>query len=129
MNRCAENVDFSGKSCSVCGVGVSNYPIIDYLLKSGAIVVARDIKPKSKLPHAEELERRGVKLICGEDYLDDIKEEYIFRAPGIRYDVPQFQRAVADGSVMTSEMELFLSFAHAVLSELPEATEKRQRRR
>ena len=107
MNRCAENVDFSGKSCSVCGVGVSNYPIIDYLLKSGAIVVARDIKPKSKLPHAEELERRGVKLICGEDYLDDIKEEYIFRAPGIRYDVPQFQRAVADGSVMTSEMELF----------------------
>ena len=46
MNRCAENVDFSGKSCSVCGVGVSNYPIIDYLLKSGAIVVARDIKPK-----------------------------------------------------------------------------------
>ncbi len=107
MNRCIERIDFSGKSCSVCGVGVSNYPIIEYLLKNGAYVVARDIKPKNKLPHAEELERRGVRLVCGEGYLDDIKEEYIFRAPGIRYDVPQFQKAVAGGSVLTSEMELF----------------------
>ena len=107
MNRCIQSVDFSGKSCSVCGVGVSNYPLIDFLLKNGAHVVARDIKPKSELPHVGELESRGVRLICGEGYLEDIKEEYIFRAPGIRYDLPQLQDAVANGSVLTSEMELF----------------------
>lgn len=107
MNRCIQSVDFSGKSCSVCGVGVSNYPLIDFLLKNGAHVVARDIKPKSELPHVGELESRGVRLICGKGYLEDIKEEYIFRAPGIRYDLPQLQDAVANGSVLTSEMELF----------------------
>lgn len=111
MKNCIEQIDFSGKTCSVCGVGVSNYPLIDFLIDHGAAVVARDIKPKEKLPGAYELEKKGVRIVCGEDYLKGIKEDYIFRAPGIRYDIPEFCDAINRGSVLTSEMELFFSLS------------------
>ena len=107
MYNCVENTDFRGKSCSVCGIGISNYPLIDFLLSRGASVVARDRKSEAELSCAAALRSRGVELRCGEDYLDDIEEDYIFRAPGIRYDVPGFVRAVERGSILTSEMQLF----------------------
>ena len=107
MYNCVENTDFRGKSCSVCGIGISNYPLIDFLLSRGASVVARDRKSEAELSCAAALRGRGVELRCGEDYLDDIEEDYIFRAPGIRYDVPGFVRAVERGSILTSEMQLF----------------------
>lgn len=109
MKRGTERMSFSGRSCSVCGIGISNYPLIDHLLSEGATVVARDIKPREKINCADKLEEKGVRLVCGEGYLDDIREDYIFRAPGIRYDLPQFSEAVERGSVLTSEMELFFS--------------------
>lgn len=107
MYTCIEETDFRGKSCSVCGIGISNYPLIDFLLSRGAIVTARDRKEEAQLPCAEELRRKGVKFCCGEAYLDDIRDDYIFRAPGIRFDVPGFTEAVARGSILTSEMQLF----------------------
>ena len=49
MYNCVENTDFRGKSCSVCGIGISNYPLIDFLLSRGASVVARDRKSEAEL--------------------------------------------------------------------------------
>lgn len=111
MKNCVEQIDFSGKSCSVCGIGISNYPLINFLLDHGATVVARDIKPREKLTCADELEKKGVRVICGENYLKGIEEDYIFRAPGIRYDIPEFCDAVKNGSELTSEMELFFELS------------------
>lgn len=89
-------------------------PLIDYLLSHGASVTARDIKTPDQLGSAAEtLRKKGVKLICGENYLDDIGEEYIFRTPGVRYDKPGLLRAAARGSVLTSEMELFFEVTPA----------------
>lgn len=100
--------DLKGKTTAVVGIGISNMPLIDYLISHGAVVTVRDIKPVEKLgPAAAELKEKGVRLICGENYLDNIGEEYIFRSPGVRYDKPGLQSAVAAGSVLTSEMELF----------------------
>jgi len=108
------NINFNNKTVSVAGIGISNKPLIDYLLKQGAIITARDLKPRDKLGDiAAELENKGVKLICGENYLDDITDEYIFRSPGIKYDKPGFVKAVANGSVLTSEMELFFDLCPA----------------
>lgn len=96
------------KRITVVGIGISNTPLIDFLLKSGAAVTARDIKTADKLGNlAPELEEKGVKLILGEGYLDGIDEEIIFKAPGIRGDLPQFVEAVKNGAVLTSEMEVF----------------------
>ncbi len=96
------------KRITVVGIGISNTPLIDFLLKSGAVVTARDIKTAEKLGNlANELEEKGVKLILGERYLDGIDEDIIFKAPGIRGDLPQLLEAVKNGSVLTSEMEAF----------------------
>ena len=43
----------------------------------------------------------------GSDYLEGLDQDIIFRTPGLRPDVPQLAKAVAGGSVLTSEMEVF----------------------
>ena len=101
-------MNFSNKRVTVIGLGISNMPLIDYLLNEGALVSARDKKEYELLSdEVKALETKGVKLICGEAYLKGIDEEYIFRTPGMRYDTKELSEAVANGSVLTSEMELF----------------------
>lgn len=96
------------KRISVCGIGVSNLPLIDFLLDAGAHVTARDMKPRESFGQiADDLEQKGVRLICGESYLDDIDDEIIFRTPGIRFDKKGFTDAVKKGALLTSEMQVF----------------------
>ncbi|MGM9661869.1 MAG: UDP-N-acetylmuramoyl-L-alanine--D-glutamate ligase [Oscillospiraceae bacterium] len=98
----------AGKSVAVIGVGVSNTPLIRLLRSHGIAVTACDKKSREALgAAAEELEAMGVRLRLGEGYLRDLKEDVIFRTPGLRPDVPELQAAVARGSVLTSEMEAF----------------------
>lgn len=97
-----------GKRVTVIGIGISNTPLIDFLLTCGATVTARDIKTADKLGGLfDELTGKGVPLHLGENYLADIDEEIIFKAPGIRGDLPSFTEAVKRGAVLTSEMEVF----------------------
>lgn len=101
---------------TVLGIGISNRPLIDWLLAKGAKVTARDKKSRDALmPYSEELESKGVKLILGEDYLENINEDMIFRAPGIRPDIPQIAAAVKNGAILTSEMELFFELTPATV--------------
>lgn len=105
-----------GKTVTVVGLGISNVPVIDFLLDAGAIVTGRDKKTEDALGDtASALKAKGVSLILGDDYLEGITEDYIFKAPGIRGDLPQFQRAVARGTVLTSEMEVFFELCPAHL--------------
>lgn len=97
-----------GKNISVCGIGISNLPLIDFLLSSKAKVTARDMKEKDALGDmAKDLEKKGVRLICGKEYLDNIDDEIIFRTPGLRYDKPGFIEAIKKGALLTSEMQVF----------------------
>ena len=99
---------------SVVGLGISNRPLVDFLLAHGAQVTARDRKTRDQLgDYAASLDAKGVKLICGEQYLDALREEIIFRAPGIRPDIPEFCQAIERGAILTSEMELFLELTPA----------------
>ncbi len=99
-----------GKTAAVVGIGISNTPLIDFLLSCGASVTARDMKTREKLGAlADTLENKGVKLILGEDYLENFTEDVIFKAPGIRCDKPQLLAAIERGSVLTSEMEVFFA--------------------
>ncbi len=102
-----------GKTCAVLGVGVSNIPLIKFLLESGAFVVARDKKSLEALSENPALDikgltAQGVRFVTGENYLADISEEVIFKTPGLRSDVPEIAARKND-SVITSEMEAFLS--------------------
>ena len=107
-------MDFNNKKVCVIGMGVSNTPLVEWLLAHGAIVTARDKKSYDELnDKAKALIDSGVKLISGEDYLADIEDDYIFRTPGLRYDAPELAAAVEKGSILTSEMELFFELCPA----------------
>ena len=102
------NYSFEGVRVAVLGLGISNTPLIGWLLRRGAIITARDKKPFDKLNEkVREYKACGVRFVCGDDYLKGLDEQVIFKAPGLRYDLPEIQRAVENGSVLTSEMELF----------------------
>lgn len=101
---------FRGKSVSLLGAGVSNMPLAGAAAPSAAKLTVRDKKSPEELGEAaEQLQRLGAELITGDAYLAGIREDLVFRSPGIRPDLPELTDAVAHGSVLTSEMELFLS--------------------
>jgi len=96
------------KRVAVIGIGVSNRPLIDLLCSRGISVTACDKKSREALGSiADDLESKGVTLRLGEAYLENLTEDVIFRTPGMRPDLPQLTAAVAQGSVLTSEMEVF----------------------
>ncbi len=108
--------DLFGKTCAVIGLGVSNLPLAHLLLDHGALVTVRDKKTREQLGDvADQLSKRGARLLLGESYLDDLTEEILFRSPGLRPDLPAFLHAVENGSTLTSEMELFLHLTPAVV--------------
>ncbi len=96
------------KTVAVIGIGVSNTPLLRLLLANGIDVTACDKRERDDLGAlVDELEREGAKLQLGEDYLEGLDQDVIFRTPGMRPDVPQLLRAKEQGSVITSEMEVF----------------------
>ena len=107
-SRILSLVKDKSKRCAVIGLGVSNMPLIDFLLSFGARITAYDKKEKYELGEsARMLEEKGVALVCGERYLDSVEEDVIFRSPGIRPDLPALKSAKERGAVITSEMEFF----------------------
>lgn len=99
------------KRVSVVGIGISNTPVITMLANAGARVTAYDRNTRDKLGDcAYELEKLGVTLVCGPDYLDCLSGDIIIKTPGMRYDIPQLLKAKENGSVITSEMELFFEY-------------------
>lgn len=96
------------KRIAVIGIGVSNTPLIELLLNNGCDVTACDKTERAVLGDAALLlERKGVKLYLGENYLKSLDADVIFRTPGMRPDLPELKEAVNRGCVLTSEMEVF----------------------
>ena len=97
-----------GKRVAVIGVGVSNTPLIELLLDNGISVTACDRNTRDKFGAlAERLEETGAELCLGDDYLSSLDHDVIFKTPGMRPDIPQLIEAREQGSVITSEMEVF----------------------
>ena len=96
------------KRVAVIGIGVSNTPLIELLLRGGCRVTACDKRTREQMgEEAERLEALGAELKLGEDYLEGLDHDLIFRTPGLMPFDPHLQAAVERGSVLTSEMEVF----------------------
>ena len=97
------------KNVAVIGAGVSNTPLIRLLCDAGVSLTVYDKKPLSEFSPSLSayLSKHGVKLVCGSDYLKDVKGDVIFRSPGVRPDAPSLLKAKENGACVTSEMELF----------------------
>lgn len=98
------------KRIAVIGAGVSNLPLIRLLLDNGCDVTVCDKRGREEMgDDGEDLLRRGAKLKLGEDYLEALDQELIFRTPGLMPFDPHLLAAAEKGSVITSEMEVFFS--------------------
>ena len=100
------------KKVAVVGIGVSNIPLINFLVDLGAVVTAFDKKSKEQLGEvAVEFENKGVKLSLGENYLDLlIGFEVVFKTPSMRIDSEALVKAKNEGAYITSEMEEFVRY-------------------
>ncbi len=110
------NQKIKGTDTAVIGIGVSNVPLIKFLVERGAGVTAHDKRTKEQLGDTyTELKALGVRFVLGEHYLDKIDDDVkmIFKTPGVRYDVPAIKAAVANGAELSSEMELFFELCPA----------------
>ena len=100
--------DLKGKSVAVVGLGVSNLPFAETLLRRGCRVTARDRRSAEELGEdGEVLALLGAELRLGEDYLEGLSEDVIFRTPGLLPFEEHLAAARERGSVISSEMEAF----------------------
>lgn len=99
----------NGKRIAFCGIGRSNLPLVSLFARYGADITVCDRKEKSAFSDEiiNEITKNGARIKCGEDYLDDLNVDIIFRAPGMYYNLPILQSFREKGIVVTSEMEVF----------------------
>ncbi|MBM6838323.1 UDP-N-acetylmuramoyl-L-alanine--D-glutamate ligase, partial [Clostridium saudiense] len=100
------------KNVAVVGIGVSNIPLINFLLKLGAKVTAFDRKTKEELGDVfDDFISKGVKLELGENYLNNLTGfEVVFKTPSMRIDCDALVKVKNEGSYVTSEMEEFVRY-------------------
>lgn len=97
-----------GKTIALCGAGRSHMPLAKLFSDKGALVTVRDKRSLEALgENGKDLEKLGVKLILGEQYLEHLDEDIIFRTPGMPFRLPQLQEARRKGRIITSELEVF----------------------
>ena len=100
----------SGKEITVVGAGISNRPLIELLADAGVSVTVRDRSGAEALgAFYDNLSAKGVVFRLGDGYLDDLDGDVIFRTPGMHPFQPALRAAAEQGSVVTSEMEVFFS--------------------
>ncbi|MCR4434437.1 MAG: UDP-N-acetylmuramoyl-L-alanine--D-glutamate ligase [Clostridiales bacterium] len=104
-----------GKRIAVLGMGISNRPLIKFLLQTDVQITAFDRRTAEELEQElEELEGLNIQYSLGKDYLCNLKGfDIVFRTPGMRYDLPELLRAREEGAEITSEMEVFFELCPA----------------
>lgn len=100
------------KNVAVVGIGVSNIPLINFLVDLGAKVTAFDMKNEKDLGElAVDFRNKGVNLVLGEGYLDRLTGfEVVFKTPSMRIDSEALIRVKKEGAYITSEMEEFVRY-------------------
>lgn len=106
---------FERKKAAVLGIGISNAPVIRFLLEFGASVVACDMKSEDRLGAAYgDIAGLPIEFRLGEDYLRGLDEfDMIFPTPGMPLDLPELVRAREKGVWQTNEIGLFLDLCEA----------------
>jgi len=97
-----------GKNIVVLGLGVSNRPLVRLMLRYGCTVTGCDKTPYEKLDdEVLELERLGCRLQTGDEYLENLAADMVFRTPGMHPGNPALETLRQKGAAVTSEMEVF----------------------
>lgn len=105
----------SGKKVAFLGIGVSNAPLIKMFAQKGARVTACDKRDSGAIGKdiVEPLEKLGVNFKLGPDYLKNLDFDIIYRTPGMKFHLPELDKARSKGIAVTSEMETFFELCPA----------------
>ncbi len=96
------------KKIAVIGIGVSNKPLIEKLLSCGCDVTACDKRTAEQLGEDYGiLSELGAKFMLGDDYLEHLDFDIVFRTPGLMPFDPHLTAVSDRGGIVTSEMEVF----------------------
>lgn len=119
MNRKLEEFKkyIQGKNVAIMGVGISNRPLIRYIYSLGAKITAFDSLSEDDVVLSKTIANMkadgiDIEWSVGEGYLKGLANkdfDIIFRTPKMRNDVPELVEAVKKGSVLSSEMEVFMA--------------------
>ena len=105
-----------GKKIALCGAGVSNTPLVSRFLDKGAKVYVCDKRTREQIGSiADEFERKGAVLRLGENYLENLEVDMIFRTPGMSFNMPELKKARDNGIAVTSEMEVFFDLCPSTI--------------
>ena len=83
------NKEVEGKRIAIMGVGISNFPLIDYFYNLDCDVAIFDAKEKEDVDKSiiEKCDKLKIKYFLGKDYLKDLVGfDYIFRGFITNYD-------------------------------------------
>lgn len=108
--------NISSKKIALCGIGVSNTPLVLDFLSKGARVYVCDRREREQIGElADRLEEAGAELRLGAGYLDNLEVDIIFRTPGMSFYLPELTAARKKGIAVTSEMEVFFDLCPATI--------------
>ena len=99
------------KYVAIMGMGVSNTPLIKYLMDLDANITVFDKRSEEELDKAviEEYAIQGVRFSLGENYLSNlVGYDIIFRSPSMRPDIPELEKELDRGAILTSEIEMLI---------------------
>jgi UDP-N-acetylmuramoylalanine--D-glutamate ligase len=105
----------AGKRIAVVGIGITNVPLIRFLAKAGAKVVACDVKKEEQLQaEIASFSGLGVDTLLGPGYLDRLSDcDMVFLSPGVNPEQPEIAFARDAGVTFSSEIELVLRLSSA----------------
>lgn len=99
---------YRGKKVIVLGLAKSGQAVALTFHQHGARVIVNDKKERHLCPEADELERRGIRVICGSHPPDLVDREtaLVVKNPGIPYRVPPVRQALELGIEVVTEVEV-----------------------
>lgn len=105
------NKFLDGKKVAIIGLGVSNYPLLDYFYDKNAKVTVFDKKQLSD-EAMQKINKYRYEVEVGEDNLSRLHGfDIIFRSPSMLPTKPEFVKEVENGAILTSEIEMCIKLA------------------
>ncbi len=103
-----------GKKVAIIGIGVSNVPLLDYFYSRNSYVTVFDNREEGKIDEEiiQKIKRYNMKYFFGEGNLEHLEGfDIIFRSPSALPTIPEIEREMEKGTIVTSEIELVLKLA------------------
>jgi len=103
-----------GKKVAIIGMGVSNIPLLDYFHNRNSYVTVFDNRQQEKISEEvmQKIKKYNMKYFFGDGNLKNLYGfDIIFRSPSALPTLPEIEKEIERGAIVTSEIEMVLKLA------------------